>query len=150
MSVTIERAKGGRTHFAVSVAAQLATDANGGAAVTGNGNVTEWTEDKSRAGQFPGGVAKKCAEYYRDRKNAGAIVFKDGNKVLCEVGAETEGEFSLGPTTYQTDVEELRAERDEFQRQARVLGDEVTALRAENADLRKKFKEAEDLIAAAK
>ncbi|HEY1188717.1 MAG TPA: hypothetical protein VGE74_13770 [Gemmata sp.] len=144
MQVSITRTKGGKTHHAVSVDAKLGSGPGGRGTVTGTGAVTEWTEDPARAGRFPEEVAKHVAARYNGRANAGALTFRDERgKVLAETEApEPKGAPGSALDAMTPRMAELEAERDEFRKQAKVLGEEVERLRAEIADLKKKLEEA--------
>lgn len=141
MAFTITRLKGGKTHHAASVDARLGTDAGGRQQVTGNGGVTSWTDDPAKAGRFPEAVAAHVLKRHEGRLNAGVLQARDeAGRVVAEVkgtGEPAEPDPGHGGTVVTAPGlhDDLLAERDEFQKQARVLGDVVEQLKADNARL---------------
>ncbi|AWM35892.1 Chromosome partition protein Smc [Gemmata obscuriglobus] len=128
MAVSIRREKGGLVHYAVSLDAKLSSDGSGVQVVTGTGQVTEWSPDAGKAGRFPDALGQHAARHDNGRANAGTVTFTDERgRVLAAVDG------AAAPEPDETELQELRAERDEFRRQARVLSEEVERLRAEAA-----------------
>lgn len=132
--VKIARHKGGRTHFAAAVAPA--------------GNVTLWADDEAKCVPVPEDLAEKVAAHYDGRAHGGVVVFDD-----AESGREHR------PAVRGTEPPERPAPASapphlvaegEFRKQSRVLGEEVEALRAENAALSAKVAELEAIIAEAR
>jgi regulator of replication initiation timing len=99
-------------HWAVEVAPQ--------------GNVTKWVDSEAQAADFPAEVARKVADYYEGRANAGELAF--GGKVGGAGGA---------------DVDEAAIAH------AEQLGQENETLRLENARLDALVKRATDSLSKA-
>jgi FtsZ-binding cell division protein ZapB len=138
--VKIGRIKGDKRHFAAEVAPA--------------GNVLQWTEDETKAKPVTVEEARKVAEFYAGRRNAGRIIFGDekGRQALAPVEGPVDKPV-LPPVAVPDEVKNLKAANatmqktvDSVRAEAKELRSINEKLRQENQDLDQRLTVADGLI----